>query len=303
MIADAPPGPIRRVAYLGTPAVAVPPLRALVAAGFEVPVVVTAPDKRRGRGSAAVPTPVAAVAHELGLAVAHDATALLDHDLDAGVVVAFGQILRPPVLGHVPLVNLHFSLLPRWRGAAPVERAILAGDAETGVCVMAVEEGLDTGDVYASDRTPVGDKTLAELWDELAVRGSELLVEALGAGLAGPVPQRGEVTYAAKLEKADRFLDPTAEGAEQLARRVRLGGAWTAFRGARLGVVAARPVELDGPSVADGAAPGALLDGPVVVAADGRGLLLEVVRPEGRGDVAAADWVRGIRPAPDERVG
>src|SRR6476620_1048597 len=144
-----------RLAYLGTPAMAVPPLRALVAAGFDVAAVVTRADKRRGRGSAVAPSPVKEAAVERGSPVHHHLDDLLELSIVLGVVVAFGQIIKPHVLAAIPMVNLHFSLLPRWRGAAPVERALLAGDTQTGVCLMQVEEGLDTGGVYERAVVPI----------------------------------------------------------------------------------------------------------------------------------------------------
>jgi methionyl-tRNA formyltransferase len=139
-----------RLVFLGTPEAAVPPLRALHDAGHEVALVVSAADKRRGRGSALTPSPVKAAALELGLPVTDrvDDVLSLTPAPDLGVVVAYGRIIKPHILQAVRMINLHFSLLPRWRGAAPVERAILAGDRTTGVCVMDVEEGLDTGGVH-----------------------------------------------------------------------------------------------------------------------------------------------------------
>ena len=265
-----------KLVFLGTPAIAVTPLRALHAAGHEIDLVVTGPDVRRGRGTETSPSPVKAAALELGLRVEHDPEAVLDSDAVLGVVVAFGKILRPHLLDHVPMVNLHFSLLPRWRGAAPVERAILAGDAETGVCVMAVEEGLDTGGVYARETTPVDTKTLTELWDELSVTGSRLLVDWLptafdGDRLIAPEPQVGEVTYAAKLTADDRRVDLTASAEQQLAV-IRLGNAWTMLGDGddakRLKVLAAH---LD----ADGS------------------LRITEVQPEGKRPMAYEDWLRG----------
>ena len=152
MIAPPPAHPGRLV-YLGNPEVAVAPLTALHEAGHEVALVVTSPDRRRGRRSAPTPTPVGARAMELGIPVAHDLAAVADSGADLGVVVAYGRIIPVDVLARVPMVNLHFSLLPRWRGAAPVERALLAGDPTTGVCLMAVAEGLDVGGclLYTSD--------------------------------------------------------------------------------------------------------------------------------------------------------
>ena len=153
-----------KLAFLGTPEVAVPPLRALVADGHDVRLVVTRADKRRGRGSALVASPVKAAAQDLGLPVTDQVDDVIDAGAELGVVVAFGRLIKPHVLAVLPMVNVHFSLLPRWRGAAPLERAILAGDAETGVCLMELEEGLDTGPVYACTRMAVGpEETAAEL--------------------------------------------------------------------------------------------------------------------------------------------
>ncbi|MBX7069605.1 MAG: methionyl-tRNA formyltransferase [Microthrixaceae bacterium] len=232
-----------KLVYFGTPAIAVPPLRALVAAGHDVDLVITGADVRRGRGTSTSPSPVKEAATGHGLKVSHDPDDVLKSDAVLGVVVAYGRILQPHLLAHVPMVNLHFSLLPRWRGAAPVERAILAGDETTGVCVMAVEEGLDTGGVYARAETPVAQKTLFELWDELSAVGSELLVEWLEQAfvdgrLVDPDPQVGEVTYAAKLTSEERRLDPSATADEQLAV-VRLGNAWTMVGDKRLKVLTA----------------------------------------------------------------
>ena len=140
---------------------AVPPLRALVAGGWDVAAVVTRADARRGRGSGLSPSPVKAAAEELGLPVVHRVEEVLDLDADLGVVVAYGALVRRPVLERLPMVNLHFSLLPRWRGAAPVERALLAGDRETGVCLMQLEEGLDTGPVFACRTVAIGARTTA----------------------------------------------------------------------------------------------------------------------------------------------
>ncbi|HEY7939271.1 MAG TPA: methionyl-tRNA formyltransferase, partial [Acidimicrobiales bacterium] len=201
----APADPARvpeRLVFLGTPEASVPPLRALVAAGFDVALVVTRPDKRRGRRGDLSPSPVKAAAVELGLPVSHDVDDVLGTGADLGVVVAFGRIIKPHVLAALSMVNLHFSLLPRWRGAAPVERAILAGDATTGVCVMALEEGLDTGPVYARAELDIGpDEHLSSLRDRLVTRGSELLVAVLAGGVEGlpePVAQEGEPIYAHK---------------------------------------------------------------------------------------------------------
>src|SRR3954465_14597588 len=191
-----------RLAFLGSPPAAVPFLRALVEDSHDVAVVVSQPAKRRGRGGALSPSPLKAAALELGLPVTDKVDDVLDAGVELGVVVAFGRLIKPHGLERVPIVNVHFSLLPRWRGAAPVERAVLAGDTETGVCLMGLEEGLDTGPVYEGVRVPIGpEETGEELRRHLVAAGTELVVRRLGDGLASlgePVVQEGEPTYAAK---------------------------------------------------------------------------------------------------------
>ena len=267
----------------------VSPLRALVAAGFEVAMVVTRVDKRRGRGGDLTPSAVKAAAVELGLPVSHRVDDLIGLGVELGVVVAFGQIIKPHVLVEVPMVNLHFSLLPRWRGAAPVERAMLAGDARTGVCLMQLEEGLDTGPVYDRREVPIGPHTTGQqLRTTLVEVGTELLVHSLLAGLGVPVAQSGEPVYAAKLTADELQIDwdaaPTA-----VDRLIRLGGAWTTFRGKRLKVLAADLV---------GDAAGRSLVGDRV-----GGVRLLRVQPEGKPAMDFADFARGARPLDGERFG
>lgn len=288
-----------RLVFLGSPAAAVPTLEALVAAGHDVALVVSGPDRRRGRRGPATPTPVKAAASDLGLTVTDDLTAVTGVGAELGVVVAYGRIIPTGVLDAVPMVNLHFSLLPRWRGAAPVERAILAGDDRTGVCVMDVAEGLDTGDVHAVVEVPIGDgETAATLTGRLADLGAGLMVEVLADGLDAAVPQLADgVTYAHKITAEDRRIDWTGR-AEQVRRTVRIGGAWTTFRGARLKVLQGGPVEFTGSVAAE---PGTVVDG-VVACAAGTGLRLEVVQPEGKPPMDAAAWARGARPD-GERMG
>ena len=263
-----------RLVYLGTPAVAVPPLEALVATGHDVALVVSGADKRRGRGNETSPSPVKLAATRLGIPVSHTVDDVLGIGAELGVVVAFGRLIKPHVLAEVPMINLHFSLLPRWRGAAPVERALLAGDAVTGVCVMAVEEGLDTGGVYARVAVPIEPTvTLDELREKLVDVGTQLLIETLANGLGEPEPQQGEATYASKIDPAELRID-WARPAEEIDRLVRLGGAWTTFRGSRIKINAA---ELDG---------GELV--PVVV------------QPEGKRPMPYEAWRNGARPAAGE---
>ncbi len=265
-------------------------------AGHDVPVVVTRADKRRGRNAPPSPSPVKAAALELGLPVTTRVEDVLEADVKLGVVVAFGRIIKDDVLERVPMVNAHFSLLPRWRGAAPVERAILAGDKETGVCLMAIDAGLDTGPVYGCRSVAIGDEETADqLRERLSEVAAHMLVEALDKGLGEPVPQEGEPTYAKKLEPTELRLDWNRP-AEELNRLVRLGRAWTTWRGRRMLVLAARVVPDPG-----GDPPGSLR-GPVVSTGHG-GLQLLTVQPEGRSPMPAGDWLRGARPAPDEVLG
>jgi methionyl-tRNA formyltransferase len=279
---------------------AVGPLHALVAAGHDISLCITRPDRRRGRGGTITPSPVKEAAASLGIAVSHSMDDVAMSGAELAVVVAYGRIIPEGLLNLVPMVNLHFSLLPRWRGAAPVERAILAGDHETGVCVMRVEAGLDSGPVYARRVVPVDDEVdLPTLRSELVDVGSALLVETLAGGVAGlpaPEPQQGEPTIAAKVANEDLHLQ-WEEPAAQLHRVVRLGRAWTTFRGRRLGILKSHVVA---DAVGQGL-PGTLIRASVVT---GQGALsLLVVQPESRSPMSAEDWLRGIRPTESERLG
>ena len=289
-----PPVDIRRLVYLGTPEESVPFLEALDAKGFEVALAVTRPDKRRGRRADPTPSPVKAAALDLGIPVSSEVEDVLDADADLGVVVAFGQIIRPHILDRLAMVNVHFSLLPRWRGAAPVERAILAGDQTTGVCLMEVAEGLDTGRVYRRVEVPIApEATAASLRADLVDAAVPMLVSALRDGLGTPDSQQGEPVYAAKITRDELRLD-WASSAEVLHRQVRVGGAWTTWRGKDLKVWSAYPV--------GGSQPPGVLDGPVVGTGDGQLQLVEV-QAEGKSRQAAEDWIRGARPTPGDRLG
>lgn len=289
-----PPAEIGRLVFLGTPAESVPFLEALAAAGFDVALVITQPDKRRGRREVPTPSPVKAAAQSMGIPDSSEVDDALDVDADLGVVVAFGQIIKPHVLDRLAMVNIHFSLLPRWRGAAPVERAVLAGDQTTGVCLMEVAEGLDTGRVYRRVEMPIApDITGEALRAEMVAAAVPMLVDALQEGLGTPEPQHGEPVYAAKITREELRLD-WGKSAESLYRQVRVGGAWTMWRGKTLKVWAAHPVE--------GTQPPGELNG--VLAGTGRGLLeLVEVQAEGKSRQAAEDWLRGARPAPGDRLG
>jgi methionyl-tRNA formyltransferase len=293
-----------KLVYMGTPDMAVPPLRALHDAGHEILLVVSGADKRRGRRGAPTPSPVKAAALELGLAVSDDPDDLVGLGAELGVVVAYGRLLRAHLLAELDMVNLHFSLLPRWRGAAPVERALLAGDQATGVCLMKVDEGLDTGCVYDRAEVPISDDTTAaQLREQLVAVGSSMLVDALRAGLGPCVAQDAEgVTYASKLTVDELRLDWGAP-AVQVDRVVRVGGAWTTFRGTRLKVLAAsRSTEhADG---SDGVPAGTVVgDQRAVGVAAGDGVVvLHSVQPAGKPPMAASDWANGARPF-GERLG
>jgi methionyl-tRNA formyltransferase len=289
-----------RVVFCGSPGEAVAPLLALADSGHDLVMVVTQPDRRRGRGSALAASPVKDAAQRLGLPVRTPLRAgeLTDEvralGADVGVVVAFGQLLPAKLLAttRYGFVNVHFSLLPRWRGAAPVERAVLAGDAETGVCLMQLDEGLDTGPVYACARVPIGpEETSGELRGRLVALGTEVLVTTLPEiGRARPRPQEGEPTYAHKLGVDDFRLDPRRP-ARELVRVVRAGnprpGAWATVHGRRLKVLRAHAIE--------GAAPlGAIEPGAEVGTTDGR-LVLDQVQPEGRTAMTGTAWLAGLR--------
>ena len=266
--------------FLGTPETSVVALRGLVDAGWDVALVVSQPDKRRGRGGAILPSPVKQAAQELGLATSDRVDDVLGAGADLGVVVAFGRLIRPHVLAELPMVNVHFSLLPRWRGAAPVERAILAGDERTGVDLMVVEEGLDTGGVYDRVEVAIGpDDTADELRARLAVLGRDLVLANLARGLGEPRPQEGEPTYAHKIDPAELAVDWSAP-AVAIHRKVRVGGAWTTHAGHRL--------KLWRTSLA----PTGRHD--VEVATGHGSLWLVEVQPEGKRRMPAGDWANGI---------
>lgn len=300
-----------KLVFLGNPEIAIPALDALLDAGHDIAVVVCSPDARKGRRGIPTPTPVKAHALERGLTVIDDHNELLELEYDLGIVVAYGHILPTPLLDHAPLLNIHFSLLPRWRGAAPVERAILAGDEATGVAIMAIEEGLDTGAIYAVAQTPIADTdSLSDLRDRLATLGAELLVNTIDGGLPEPVAQPDQgVTYAHKLKAAD-FEIAWDDSAESIQRLVRLERAWTSFRGKRLRVHAVSRIDdgastLEEPPGSTGSsrpsAPGMI--GRELIVSSGEGQLrLERVQPEGKNVMAAKDWANGTQPI-GERFG
>jgi methionyl-tRNA formyltransferase len=310
---------VARLAYLGSPDAAVAPLLALQAAGHDITLVVSRADTRRGRGTQMSPSPVKAAALDLGLAVSDSLDDVLASGAELAVVAAYGRIIPARILDVVPMINIHFSLLPRWRGAAPVERAILAGDDRTGVCIMRLDVGLDTGPVLAVRDVRIGaDEHASALVTRLSLLGATLLVDVLAAGVdaLGPgTAQVGEPTYAAKLDPAEFAIDWSAP-ATVVHRLVRLDRAWTTFRGERLRILDARPIEdqapaapdgPDGPDVGDGG-PGALTSGNaavVVAGAPGQPELVELlsVQPAGKRPMSAADWRRGVRAEAGEILG
>lgn len=293
-----------RIAFLGSPGAAVPTLRALDQT-HDVALVVTRPDRPKGRSGRPVPTEVAVAASDLGLPIARpgsaaDLAAALDAvaDLDLGVVVAYGRILRPAVL-RIPshgLLNLHFSLLPRWRGAAPVARALIAGDPMTGVTVMKLDEGLDTGPVLTAQAVDIlGEEDAGELTARLANLGADLLARSIHPYLAGeltPVAQSSEgVTYAEKIGAADRPIDPAALIVEIIGQVRGLApapAATLAIDGERHKVLAVGRSES---SPAQGR--WHLHEGwPVIGVADG-GVVLRRLQPPGKKVMSGEAWGRG----------
>ena len=297
-----------KLAYMGTPDFAVPSLAALVEAGHEVAAVYSQPPRRAGRGQKERPSPVHAWAEEHGLPVRTPST-LRDEgtqaefgalDLDAAIVAAYGLILPLPVLEAPRLgcINVHASLLPRWRGAAPIQRAILAGDTETGISIMMMEEGLDTGPVLRMESLPIGpEMTAGELHDALAALGGCMIAPVLAdfeAGHIVPEPQDDAgTTYAKKIEKPEARID-WSEDASIVVRRIHAfapwPGAWFSLGGERLKVLAARIESGDG-------VPGEVLDNTLRVACGSNAVRLHRLQREGKNPAAAADFLRGRKVA------
>ncbi len=290
-----------RLVFMGTPDFAVPALDALIAAGHDIVCVYSQPPRPAGRGQKERPSPVHAFAAGRGIEVRtpaslKDAAAQAEFaalDSDVAVVAAYGLILPKAILDAPErgCLNIHASLLPRWRGAAPIQRALLAGDAETGVTIMQMDEGLDTGGMIRTGAVPIGpDTTASDLHDALAALGAKFVVEVLAAGdwAAEPQPESG-ATYAAKLGRDEGRIDWTASAAE-IERKVRAlnpwPGVWCEFDGDRLRVLAASLADRTG-------TPGEVIAEPLVVACGEGALALETVQRAGRSAMAAADFVRG----------
>jgi len=279
----------RPLVFLGTPDAAATILRAVLDAGIRIEHVITRPDTRRGRGNSVSPSPVKAVAIEYGIDVSHDLGWISANESRGllGIVVAYGRIIPESMLSKTQMINVHFSLLPRWRGAAPVERAILAGDAETGVCIMEVEPTLDTGDVYARRELTITDThTSDSLTKDLAHLGGELLVDVLRNGLGDSVAQEGTTTYAHKLSSEEGRIDWNTLSVE-VSRHVRALRAFTVVDGQRVRIL---EVEVLVPSSAT--VPGEIAPDASVDTADGA-VRLVMVHPEGKGPMTGAAWLRG----------
>ncbi len=292
-----------RVIFMGTPDFSVPVLEALVAAGHEIAAVYSQPLRPAGRGKKERPGPVHSRAMELGIDVRHplslkDDAAQLDFaalEADVAVVVAYGLILPQAVLDAPRLgcLNIHASLLPRWRGAAPIQRAIMAGDAETGVCIMQMEAGLDTGPILLREATPIGPgETAGELHDRLSEMGAALITKAI-AGIEKLKPQvqaEAGVVYAEKIDKAEARIDWSWR-AEEVDRHIRglspFPGAWTESDGQRLKLLKSRVAQGCG-------APGQVLDDALTVAC-GRGAV-QVLRLQraGKGAQDSTEFMRGM---------
>jgi methionyl-tRNA formyltransferase len=299
-----------RVVFLGSPAFAVPSLRALREAGFEIPLAVTQPDRPVGRSSVPRPTAVAADASDAGIPVEKPQTVRGNADLlarleaaapDAIAVVAYGRILPPPILRlpRLGCVNVHASLLPRYRGASPIQAAILNGDTETGVVTMRVVDELDAGPLYLRRALPIGPReTAGELSERLSVAGGGLLVETLRgleAGTLAAQPQEGEPSFCKPIRREDGEVDWSLPAAA-IARRLRAFTPWPGlytFAGAeRIKILEAEPAQARDP-----AEPGSLrLESGRLLVDAGQGEALEVVRAQraGRGPVTGAELARGL---------
>jgi len=302
---------------MGTPEFAVPALGALIEAGHNIVCVYSQPPRPAGRGQKERPSPVQALASARGIPVRTpkslrdpaEQTAFADLRADAAIVVAYGLILPKPVLDAPRLgcLNLHASKLPRWRGAAPIQRAVMAGDTETAVAVMQMEVGLDTGPVLAERPAPIGPQTTAgALHDQLSDAGARLMCETLArlaAGEVRPRPQADEgVTYANKIDKAECHID-WSQDADVIDRRIRglspQPGAWFDWRGERIKILLAEPLDRAGPA----AAPGTVLDADLTIACGNGRIRPLTLQRAGRGPLSRDAFLRGFPLQVGERLG
>lgn len=301
-----------RLAFMGTPEFAVPALTELIGHGHDIAAVYTQPARPKGRGLSPDPSPVEKLARTHGLPVRTPAR--LKHaeaqaefaalGLDAAVVVAYGLLLPKPILDAPKLgcFNLHASLLPRWRGAAPIQRAIMAGDCETGAMVMRMEEGLDTGPILMADRVPIARKTYGELRDELAHLGADLMVRAFAALERGSIEEQPQpddgVTYARKISKDETRIVWT-KSARELDCLIRAlspaPGAWCEAKGERLKILYAEPTGGNGSA-------GEILDDALTVACGEGALRLTRLQRAGRGMMDAQELLRGFSLSPGDRL-
>lgn len=303
-----------RLAFMGSPDFALPTLAALIEAGHEVARVYSQPPRPAGRGKQDRPTPVHAFAAERGIEVrtpkslrnAEAQAAFAALNLDLAIVVAYGLILPKPILDaprHGAL-NLHGSLLPRWRGAAPIQRAVMAGDSVTGVQVMRMEEGLDTGPVLASVQTAIDSRdTSSTLHDRLARLGANLMIDTLDKLSRGEVRETVQaaegVTYAHKITPAETRIDWSRSAHDvdcQIRGLATHPGAWFELGGARVKVLMSRVEPNNG-------APGEALDDALLIACGEGAVRLLVVQREGRGPLPAEDFLRGVPVARSQRLG
>jgi methionyl-tRNA formyltransferase len=308
-----------KIVFMGTPDFSVPALEAIHAAGHDVLAVYSQPPRPAGRGMAERPSPVHAKAAALGIPVrtpralrdADQQTLFADLRADAAVVIAYGLILPMPILAAPRLgcFNVHASALPRWRGAAPIQRAIMAGDTETAVMVMRMEEGLDTGPVGMTKRVPIGpDMTAGELHDVLASRGAELIVRALAAlenGTFVPVPQPdGGVTYAAKIDKKEAEIDfarPAAEVHNHIRGLSPFPGAW--FEAAPPGGKPER-IKVLRSTLGDGRGqPGEVLDDRLTIACGEGAVRLVEIQRAGKRAMTSEEFLRGFTLPRGTRLG
>ncbi|MEH6662943.1 MAG: methionyl-tRNA formyltransferase [Parasphingorhabdus sp.] len=292
-----------RIAFMGTPEFAVPALKALHAAGHEIVAVYSQPPRRAGRGKKLSPSPVQHIAEELGIETRtpvslkgeDEQRAFAALDLDVAVVAAYGLILPQAILDapKTGCLNIHGSLLPRWRGAAPVQRAILAGDAETGITIMQMEAGLDTGPMLLKGATPVDGKTAGDLTEELAETGAKLMVQYLASPSEYPAEAQDDAlaTYAKKIEKQEALLD-FSQPAEQVERQIRaftpVPGAFFEFENIRYKILEAQVSDAEGAS-------GTTLDDQLLIGCGSGAIQPEMIQKAGKPAIDLKSFLNGTK--------